>query len=444
MPPPKGMVKRRESRGEIGTIPPVNCPADWRERTHGRRKRTHTAVGMVSRAHGGIRPSVIGKDQPPLPVADHPPLFPELSQIPAGLIAALVEMPRLQKSRESKKQGFSVHRSRPSKTRPLCNEQKRDFVVLESHGRRDRFKEGRIPSAKMGRSLEDFALSMKTKRRPRLNQFFRPRFVNRSIPRRFSLLRRLPQRETNLSDGLVFARTRKATALSPANEEMKDNVLVRGVTGMPVVFPVPYVRIDLDVPREFHTIDKHLSAAEIRTWLTVPNSKMGDFHFLSVFARPRNTELSTEKSCLQLQLGDATGSGFAQPESSKRPSQLLIRRFSCRIHLRTGGMAPGGSANLRVSRLSTARTLNRKRQSIVSQTDILRQRQFGFGVSKIMAHMREKRSARRDAVGGLDSLSQRHVRHMRSVPQRIDHQRINSTRRLLGVLSNLFAVGKVS
>ena len=443
MPLPKRMVKRRESRGEIGAIPPVNCPADWRERTHGRRKRAHTAVGMVSRTYGGIRPSVIGKDQAPLAVADHPPLFPEVSQVRAGLILALVEMPRLQKSRESKKQGFSVHRSRPRQTRPLCNEQKRDFVVLESHGRRDRFKEGRIPSAKMGCSLEDFALSMKTKRRPGLNQFFRPRFVNRSIPRRFSLLRRLPQRETNLSDGLVFARTRKATALSPANEEMKDNVLIRGVTGMPVVFPVPYVRIDLDVPCEFHTIDKHLSAAEIRTWLTVPNPKMGYFHFLSVFAQPRNTELSAENSCLQLQLGDATGSGFAQPESSKRPSQLLIRRFSCRIHLRTG-VAPGGSAHLQASRLSTARTLNRKRQSIVSQTDILRQRQFGFGVSKIMAHMREKRSARRDAVGGLDSLSQRHVRHMRSVPQRIDHQRINSARRLLGVLSNLFAVGKVS
>ena len=128
---------------------------------------------------------------------------------------------------------------------------------------------------------------------------------------------------------------------------------------MPVVFPVPYVRIDLDVACEFHTIDKHLSAAEIRTWLAVPNPKMGDFHFLAVFAQPRNTELSAKNSCLQLQFGDATGSGFAQPESSKRPSQLLIRRFSCRIHLRTGGVAPGGSANLQVSRLSTARTLNR-------------------------------------------------------------------------------------
>ena len=57
-----GMVKRREPRGEIGTIPPVNRPADRGERTRGRSKCAHTAVGMVSRAHGGISPGILGQD----------------------------------------------------------------------------------------------------------------------------------------------------------------------------------------------------------------------------------------------------------------------------------------------------------------------------------------------------------------------------------------------
>ena len=55
---------------------------------------------------------------------------------------------------------------------------------------------------------------------------------------------------------------------------------------MPVVFPVPNVLIDLNIPRDPHSIDKHLSAAEVRAGLTVPNSEMDDFHFLSVFAIP--------------------------------------------------------------------------------------------------------------------------------------------------------------
>ena len=96
-----------------------------------------------------------------------------------------------------------------------------------------------------------------------------------------------------------------------------------------------------------------------------------------------------------------------------------------------------------VSRLFTARTLNRKRQSIVSQPDVLRQQQFGFDMSKIMAHMREIRSAGRDAVGSLDSLLQGHVRLVGSVPQRIDHQRINSTRRFLGVPGHFLAIGEI-
>ena len=345
VPLPEGMVERSESRGKIVAVPPVNCPMDWRERTYSHRKRTHTAMGMVSRTYGGIRPSVVGKDQPPLPITDRPPLFPEISQVRAGFVIALVEMPRLQESGESEKQGFSAHRSRPRQTRPLCNEQKRNFVVLEPHSRRDGLKEGLTPPAKLGCAPEDFALSMKTKRRPGLDQFRCLRFINRSIPRWFGVLRHPPQRETNLNDGLVFARSRKATALSPANEEVKDDVFVRGVPGMSVVFPVPNVLIDLDVPRDFHSIDKHLSAAEVWAWLTVPNSKMDDFHFLSVLAQPRNAKLSTENSCLQLQLGDATGSGLAQSQSSQLATELLIPRFFGLFHFWTGGVARSRSSN---------------------------------------------------------------------------------------------------
>ena len=108
---------------------------------------------------------------------------------------------------------------------------------------------------------------------------------------------------------------------------MEDDVFIRSVPGVSVVFPVPYVLIDLDVPWDFHTINEHPSAAEVWTRLTVPNSKMKNFHFLSIFSQPRNTKLSTKNSCLQLQLGDATAGGFAQPESAQRRSEPLVPKI---------------------------------------------------------------------------------------------------------------------
>ncbi|MGB8466320.1 MAG: hypothetical protein WCE49_15340, partial [Terrimicrobiaceae bacterium] len=66
---------------------------------------------------------------------------------------------------------------------------------------------------------------------------------------------------------------------------------------------------------------------------------MDNFHGLSVFAPPRYPELSTENSCLQLQLGDARGARFAQPDRSQRAPELLIREFPGGGHLSTGGEA---------------------------------------------------------------------------------------------------------
>ena len=107
-----------------------------------------------------------------------------------------------------------------------------------------------------------------------------------AIARGPRILWSLRQNQTDLRDGFVFPRSSKVTALSSANEEMQDDVLVRSISRMPVVFPVPDVLIDLDVPANSHPIDKHLGAAEVWTWLTVPNSKIDDLHSLSVFAMP--------------------------------------------------------------------------------------------------------------------------------------------------------------
>ena len=125
---PEGMSERSEYLRKICIVTGFDGTFDTSKRAHCLGKRTHAAMGMIGRAHGGECPRVAGKDQPQLPIANTPPPFPKLAQIFAGFVITLVEMARLQKSGKSEKQRFSIWRPRPRETRTLCYEQERNLL----------------------------------------------------------------------------------------------------------------------------------------------------------------------------------------------------------------------------------------------------------------------------------------------------------------------------
>ena len=63
-------------------------------------------------------------------------------------------------------------------------------------------------------------------------------------------------------------------------------------------------------------------------------------------------------------------------------------------------------------------------------------------MAEIVAHMREKRHLGSDALD-VDGFCKRHVRRVRSVPERIDDQYIDSSCRFFRVLGHFFAIGKI-
>ena len=67
---------------------------------------------------------------------------------------------------------------------------------------------------------------------------------------------------------------------------MQDDIIVRSISRMPMVFPILNILINLYVPNSPDPVDKHLGAAKVWTWLTIPGSEIDDLHSLSVFAMP--------------------------------------------------------------------------------------------------------------------------------------------------------------
>jgi hypothetical protein len=114
---------------------------------------------------------------------------------------------------------------------------------------------------------------------------------------------------------------------------MEDDVLIRGILGVSVPFPISDVLIDLNVSGSLHPVDEHLSVAKVRTRFAIPSSEVDNLHVFSVFSSPREIKLAAKNSRLQLKLGNSAGQWFAEAEPAEGRPKSLVGKFLREFHL---------------------------------------------------------------------------------------------------------------